>query len=235
MICSADGCDRPSKGKGCARGYCAMHYMRWLKHGDATVSLTDRQSKHKICTVEGCDKPHSSKGFCQKHYLRLKNNGDALATSDRYRRGIRWIEKNVLYQGNNCLKWPFSTASQGRGTVQVSGKNYAASRYMCILAHGNPPDQSYHAAHTCGKGHEGCMNPRHLAWKTPKENQADKLIHGTLRRGTAIHTNKLTEDDVRQIRKMIGKVSGVEIAKAWGITPTMVSRIKLGHAWAWLE
>jgi hypothetical protein len=79
------------------------------------------------------------------------------------------------------------------------------------------------------------MNPRHLAWKTPKENEADKLIHGTLRRGTAIHTNKLTEDDVRQIRKMIGKVSGVEIAKAWGITPAMVSRIKLGHAWAWLK
>lgn len=79
------------------------------------------------------------------------------------------------------------------------------------------------------------MNPKHLSWKTSKENEADKLIHGTLRKGTAINTNKLTENDVLCIRRSIEDGGrGIDIAKAHGITPAMVSRIKQRQAWGWL-
>ena len=191
------------------------------------------------CEVDGCSsrvwQRTMGKFLCVSHAQRFRKYGDPLGSTPRFRRKAKWIEQHVSYSGDDCLKWPFCVSSRGRGTVQFNKKSMSAPRAMCILAHGEPPEESYQASHSCGKGHEGCMNPRHLSWKTAKENEADKLVHGTLRRGTAINTSKLTEDDVRQIRKLIGKVSGVDIANAWGITPTMVSSIKLGNAWAWLE
>ena len=30
----------------------------------------------KLCSIDGCDNKHSSKGYCNKHYLRLKQHGD---------------------------------------------------------------------------------------------------------------------------------------------------------------
>ena len=189
----------------------------------------------KICKIDECQSRVHAWGMCQKHYLRTKTHGSPHGSHPDHRKGLNWIEAHVPYSGDDCLKWPFSVSHHGRGKVTIDGKSVPAPRYMCILAHGEPPTPKHHAAHTCGKGHEGCVNPRHLVWKTPKANEADKVEHGTLRRGTEINTNKLTEDDVRAIRRMIGKASGVEIAKAWGITPAMVSRIKKRQAWAWLD
>ena len=195
--------------------------------------------EQRQCEVLGCTsrvwQKTMGRELCAAHSVRLRKYGSVDATSDRYKRKIRWMQEHVSYLGDDCLKWPFSVSSHGRGTVSANKKSYSAPRYMCLLAHGNPPTQEHHAAHTCGNGHLGCVNPRHLMWKTPRQNEADKVEHGTLRRGTAINTNKLTEQDVRAIRSMIGKASGVEIAKAWGITSAMVSRIKKRQAWDWLD
>lgn len=29
-----------------------------------------------MCSVEGCEKPHAAKGYCQMHYRRIRRNGD---------------------------------------------------------------------------------------------------------------------------------------------------------------
>ena len=213
-----------------------MHYNRWLKYGDPHVSKIDRQSKHTICTVVGCDKPHKAKGYCQNHRVRFAKYGSPTGRSPKFRCKAKWVEANVAYQGDDCLKWPFGVSDHGRGTVSFRKRNISAPRAMCILAHGEPPTKKHDAAHSCGKGHEGCMNPRHLSWKTRKENEADKVGHGTLRRGTAINTNKLTEEDVINVRRLIKDgTPGVDIARLYGITPAMVSNIKVGKAWAWLD
>jgi len=191
------------------------------------------------CEMEGCTARvwQRSKGrfLCGTHAVRLRRYGDPGLTHERFRRKVSWVERNSSYSGQDCLKWPFGVSSHDRGTVSLNGKSMSAPRAMCLLAHGDPPTPRHHAAHSCGNGHLGCMNPQHISWKTPKENEADKSGHGTLRRGSAINTSKLSEDDVRAIRSMIGKVRGAEIARAWGITPTMVSNIKNRKAWAWLD
>lgn len=235
--CSVDICDRDVGAKG-ARGLCSLHYQRLLRTGDVMAGKPPEQKKPfgRRCKIDNCQNQSHAWDMCQKHYIRAKTHGSPNATHERYMRKRRWLEANANHIGDDCLKWPFSVSAHGRGTVTVDGKTMPAPRYMCILASGQPPSPKHHAAHTCGKGHEGCVNPKHLVWKTPKENEADKVDHGTLRRGTAINTNKLNESDVRCIRELLAfGTSGVEIAKMYGITPAMVSNIKTRKAWDWLD
>ena len=102
-----------------------------------------------------------------------------------------WLIARVDYQGDDCLPWPFCRDGRvGRGRMGHEGKRPWAHRLMCELAHGPPPTPKHQAAHECGKGHYGCVNPRHLAWKTNSENQLDRRKNGNMLRnphGRTLH------------------------------------------------
>ena len=107
-----------------------------------------------------------------------------------------------------------------------NGKYVSVSRLLCRLVHGDPPDASMDAAHKCGKGTSGCVNPAHLRWSTKSENSADKEIHGTVQRGDRSKASKVTDMQVAAIRQ--DNRRGNVIAKDYGISPAQVSRIKSG-------
>lgn len=139
------------------------------------------------------------------------------------------------YKGDDCLKWPFGSSAHGYGRMtRPDGRRELAHRYICELAHGNAPDPSFYAAHSCGKGHESCVNPRHLAWKTPLGNAFDRIIHGTQTHGEGQHASKLTEDAVREIRSLLGTTQQKDIAKRFGVSRPSISDIARGVTWAWL-
>src|SRR5215471_14726746 len=92
---------------------------------------------------------------------------------------LEWIQERVGHAGDDCLQWPFSRSSSGYGILFHEGKVVYAHRTMCELANGKPPTPKHHASHSCGRGHLGCVNPRHLEWKTAAENQQDRRKHGT--------------------------------------------------------
>jgi hypothetical protein len=100
---------------------------------------------------------------------------------------------------------------------------------MCILAHGEPPFEGAQAAHSCGKGHEGCVNPQHLSWKTAKANTADKYDHGTILRGEANPLAKLTDEQVIAIRADMRSLQTV--ADDYGVTISAVEAIQKGNTW----
>lgn len=37
----------------------------------------------RVCSIEGCEKPHEAKGYCKSHYRSLKNHGDPLAVKPK--------------------------------------------------------------------------------------------------------------------------------------------------------
>ena len=198
--CSVDACNRHTSGL----GYCSMHYQRLKNNGSPHVSKYEKWHKSEYCNVDGCGNKRIVKGMCQKHYLRVKNNGGVKAFNPRYKRMISWLKAHASHDGDECLIWPFSINDRGRGIANINGKSTSAPRIMCMIAHGEPPTDTHQAAHYCGNGHKGCVNPKHIRWATAKENEFDKRGHGTLRRGTAINTSKLSECDVTKIRA-IGK------------------------------
>jgi hypothetical protein len=186
------------------------------------------------CTACNCNAPAKIKGLCGKHYQRNRKHGDKEYVS-RATRGAasEWIAAHIDFAGDDCLIWPFGVGSNGRPAARLNGRLTSGPRVMCILAHGEPPKSSMHASHSCGGGHLGCMNPKHLRWATPSENEADKIAHGTLRKGRAINTNVLSESAVREIRASVNE-KGTDLAARFGVSTSLVSSIRNKRCWAWL-
>lgn len=206
-LCTIDGCDKPVF----ARHLCQPHY--------------ESADFRPDCSVPGCDRKASRRGLCRMHAKREERHGSpnkVLRAGNRSKQ--RWIEAHVSYDGDDCIAWPYSTGNYGYGDI----------RTMCRLAHGEPPTPHHQAAHSCGNGHLGCMNPKHLRWATRKENQADMVAHGRSQRGSVNYHAKLTEQDVREIRRLLSSMTQAAIAKKYGIDPSTVSDIHRGKHWGWV-
>lgn len=190
---------------------------------------------NSICSIPDCGKKALTKGFCANHYYRLRRYGDPLGGGTSHGEPLRFIHEVALkHEGDECLPWPFSKSGAGRGQIWVGDVKHVTPRYVCELIHGAPPTPEHEAAHSCGKGHEGCISPHHLSWKTTSENHADKLIHGTHLRGERSGTAKLTEDQAREILRLKGVKSQYELAKQFGVRQPSISRIHQGKRWAHL-
>jgi hypothetical protein len=139
----------------------------------------------------------------------------------------KWLFEHQHYAGNDCLIWPYSRA-RGYGNMKFHDKITYAHTVMCELVHGPPPTPQHQAAHSCGAGTEACVNPRHLSWKTPSENQLDKRVHGGLYRGG--RRKKLTIHEVRAIRAMRGRATHDEMAAWFEISRRNIGAILDGEA-----
>lgn len=82
---------------------------------------------------------------------------------------------------DECIIWPFATNEPKPGLlygqVIFEGRVTSANNAVCCIAYGPAPSPEHEAAHSCGKSL--CVNPGHVRWATPKENEADKVDHGT--------------------------------------------------------
>jgi hypothetical protein len=139
---------------------------------------------------------------------------------------IRWIREHQNYAGDDCLIWPYNKCF-GYGIFGYNGqKGIYVHRFMCELANGPPPTPKHQAAHTCGKGHDGCANPRHLVWKTASENQLDRRRHGTHVLNPDGQKGRLTEQQRQEIREIGDRMKLFDIADRYGISTRHVRRIQ---------
>lgn len=191
----------------------------------------------KVCLAASCIKEAKRRGYCDSHYVRFLRHGDPLkGRSSRTPIGepLRFVEVVALrHIAKSCLQWPFGKYPSGYSKMLVSGKDSTASRYICERIHGAAPTPAHEAAHSCGD--RACVNPNHITWKTPVENNADKLIHGTHNRGERHSLVKLTEQDVREIRLLKGVESERALAARYGVSNTAIHLIYRRKNWAWLD
>ena len=75
-----------------------------------------------------------------------------------------------------------------------------------------------------------------LVWGTQAENMADSVRHTTSPKGVRHGMAKLTEDDVREIRRLLASgAKQIDIAARFGVTDSAVREIKTGRNWGWLD
>lgn len=151
------------------------------------------------------------------------------------RKSEAWLRDRVDYSGSECLIWPFGRRANGYGHLRFGGnrKSWSAHRVMCELAYGPPPFPKAVVSHTCGKGGDGCVNPKHLEWATQRENLALKTVHGTRQIGSKNGFAKLNEEQVRSIKT--SEEQGVELARKFGVSTCAISAIRVGRNWGWLN
>lgn len=188
-----------------------------------------------LCSVDGCRKPARTHGMCGTHYIRLWRTGERGGVIIERGKPMEWLLAHVGHTGNECLIWPFQRNNAGYATISQGGKKRSAARIMCRMVHGDPESPDLDTAHSCGNGHEGCINPSHLSWKTRSGNMQDAIMHGTTTRGMKNTQASLTENDVRRIRSMQGSMMYKEIAPLFGVTPSAIGLIMRRERWGWVE
>jgi len=199
------------------------------------------QTMPRTCTFEGCTRPHSAKGYCKAHYMRFTRGSASTAPIVQRKHTPAGepmhfaAEVAAKHTGDECLIWPYGRDTHGYGLLTVDGQVMVASRYVCTLVHGEPSDPAMHAAHLCNQGHLGCVNPRHLAWKTVWQNYLDKVEAGTVARGPQMPQAVLTEGDVRQIRALYPTLSAKRLGVKFGVCESTIFAVLKRKKWAWVE
>jgi hypothetical protein len=138
----------------------------------------------------------------------------------------KWMLGHLAGFTEECVIWPFSIV-RGYGHLKYRGKISRANRVMCIEAHGEPPTPKHQAAHECGNC--ACLNPRHLKWKTPSENQLDKAGHGAV--SSKQGSWRLNPEAVAVIRRLKGKATHDVLAARFGVSRRTIGAVLSGQTW----
>lgn len=232
-LCAVTGCGNLARSK--RADYCNVHEHRFRRYGDPTAGGPLRSREGGACKADGCQKDVYSRGYCQAHYHREKRYGDPQFIKTAPPNALPdFLASFVDHSGEECVLWPFEgSTAHGYGHLVINKRTVKAHRHMCKMAHGEPPSPKRHAAHKCGK--RLCVNPRHLYWATAAQNAADKLAHGTHLRGSSVGNSKLTESEVLAIKSLIPTMLQRDIAARFGVSRRMISAIKQGKRWGWLN
>jgi len=224
-ICSIPDCGKPHKGY----GYCRNHLDRIKRNGHPNLLRVPTL----VCTIPNCDKPHLALGLCSMHYDRRRKHGDPLFTKTAPTGEPAKFLADFLKSPpdtDDCVHWPYSRSS-GYGNIHKSGAVMYVHRIVCEHFHGKPPTPSHIAAHSCGNGHQGCIHPNHLRWATMKENQADRVQHGTMIVGDKNPNAKLSEADIPTIRAMSETMTSPMIAHRYNVSPRTIRDVLHGASW----
>jgi len=92
-----------------------------------------------------------------------------------------------------------------------------------------------HICHNNGNAEDNRLE--NLRYATPKENEADKLIHGTSRRGENNIKCKLNLEQVLEIKNLDLTKYGTlkKAAEKYNVSSVTISHIQKGKQWAWVK
>jgi hypothetical protein len=141
------------------------------------------------------------------------------------------FDDRLALSGAGCLEWTGTTVRGGYGQVRVGRKMVYAHRVAFERSKGEIPEGMF-VCHSCDN--PPCCNPDHLFLGTHQENMSDKVAKGrqTAMVGTKNPSSKLTEDDVRQIRKLYADgINMPRLAAVFGVTKQAIYLIVHRRKW----
>ena len=180
----------------------------------------------RLCSIEGCNKPHKARGWCNKHYQRWCV-GTPVLNHDRI--AARLSLYSIPEPNSGCWLWTANYDKGGYGRIKYKGRDIGAHRASWIIYRGSIPPGAF-VCHKCDVPE--CINPDHLYLGNHRENMQDKCTRNRQARGEGNGQSKLTSEQVLQI-KSDPRIHRI-IAASYGIHRVTVSKIKRGKKWGHL-
>lgn len=131
---------------------------------------------HTVAIPNPQDDSDASASERHSKTYRIKRVRRVMEGSAAYCAKVAWLKNAVSFDGDECLLFPGSHPGFPQA-VRFNYRQIAASRAMCILAHGLPKEPRMQAIHSCGNGHLSCVNPKHIRWGTQADNSRDARLH----------------------------------------------------------
>ncbi len=132
-----------------------------------------------------------------------------------------------------CWDYKGFKGKDGYGQIKIGGKVRRPHRISYQIYKGKI-DEGFNVCHSCDN--PICVNPEHLWLGTPKDNMDDMLRKGRKadKKGELHHLNKLKEEDIYKIRKLLKKKNykQKQIAKMFGVDPSCICYINAGKRWS---
>lgn len=146
------------------------------------------------------------------------------------------IDRVDIDPDTNCWLWK-QRCTHGYGVVGPGHRlakkynNTKLSRLSYNIFVGPIPEGQV-VRHKCRS--RQCCNPAHLELGTQYENVQDKKRDGTTVKGVDQVSSKLTEQDVKDLRKLFatGRYTKRYLGNLFEISPTVIRRIILGVMWS---
>lgn len=144
-----------------------------------------------------------------------------------------WDKVDKNSSPNGCWLWTARCSPSGYGVIYINGKDERAHRLTLSQHLGRPLSDGMLSLHKCPNNpNRKCVNPLHLKEGTQAENMADMIKDGNSTRGTKHSDCKLTEDQVREIRKSF--LPGGHLGRQYGVSKNTIYDILSRRSWAWL-
>lgn len=150
-----------------------------------------------------------------EEYQRIDQYSGRIITVHRRRRG------KVLRPGR--MSGGHLSVALGRGGTRTVHS-------LVLEAFVGPCPPGMECLHRNGKHQDNRFE--NLRWGTRSENLHDAVRHGHKPIGEAVHSAKLTREQVKEIREKFGAMSYAAIAREYGVTDSAIRSIKYGRTWA---
>lgn len=142
----------------------------------------------------------------------------------------RFWDKVEVLEPDDCWEWQ-AGKNRGYGHFRLRGRNLYAHRVAWEITAGPIPD-GLDVCHHCDN--PACVNFAHLFLGDAAANMADRDAKGRGARGERMGSSKLTEAEVKKIRRTWRSAQKTyqELAEEYGLHHTAVRDIVLGLSWS---
>lgn len=185
----------------------------------------------------------------------MKRSGEGISEKDlainitERQRSNFWERIDKISDTHGCWLWLGRKDRDGYGNVSFRKTKYRVHRISWILTHGDIPIETPLVLHDCPSlDNRACCNPCHLWLGTHDDNIKDAAKKGRMAsganhgsrthpesvpRGSLTYNAKLTESDVRHIRRLYatGMYKLFQLAEQFGIASSNASFIVNRVSW----
>lgn len=218
-ICFTCNREFKSRNNGPGRGkYCSMKCRSEQRKHPKIPCPTCREMFHPNRTHEV---------YCSKKCVQPPNK--LTDPIDRF-----WSQVDKTTSPNGCWIWfGFKVKGYGKFSVFIENKwkslcshRYAAELTLGYSILGQP------CLHNCDNPSCVRFHSEHVSLGTQKKNMEDKVSKNRQAKGEKIGTSKLTEEQVKEIRRRLSNGElGFRLAQIYNVRETNISSIKLKKTW----